>query len=245
MATPATAPITQTLTGASALRLQQAKELWTKSKEDRDKLGRLLYEERNERLSGGGRGIHEGFHQWLRDAGIPKAAAYRRIAEYEISIGIRKPEEDKPVSNETSLPAIETPEVAVPAGDPVAKPAVESVGSGPIEVPAPVAGESLASGNFWEALHDRLNPLVPSFSDGVEHKTVVMLRQALTEPANTQAEKHFRKYTIELLDKISKNFSEYAQQLKYAEVVQVEQPTTSGELAYQIDHSAPNFEAAA
>jgi len=72
---------------------------------------------------------------------------------------------------------------------------------------------AMASGNFWEELHGRLNVLVPSYSDGTEHKTVAMLQQALAEPANTKAEKNFRKYVIKLLTKISKDFSEYAQKL--------------------------------
>lgn len=104
---------------------------------------------------------------------------------------------------------------------------------------------AMASGNFWEELHGRLNVLVPSYSDGTEHKTVAMLQQALAEPANTKAEKNFRKYVIELLATISKDFSEYAQKLaaEYAEIVQAEHPTTSGETAYQVDHSAPVYEA--
>jgi hypothetical protein len=104
----------------------------------------------------------------------------------------------------------------------------------------------VASGGFWEALHGRLNPLVPSFSDGAEHKTVEMLERALTEPAHTQAERNFRNYVIELLNNISEQFAQYAQQLqiKNAELVQREYPTTNGEMAYQIDHSAPNHEAA-
>jgi hypothetical protein len=98
--------------------------------------------------------------------------------------------------------------------------------------------------SFWEILYDRLNPLVPSISDGAEHKTVTMLQQALTEPTTTQAEKNYRNYVIKLLETISANFSEYAKQSKNAELVQVEHPTTSGEMVYQTNHSAPYYEAA-
>jgi hypothetical protein len=102
MATPATAS-----QYTSTTRLQRVKELWIADKANREEIGRLLYEERSERLSVGGAGNRSGFHQWLRDAGIPKQSAYRRIAEYEISIGVRDPEDDydKPVPNGTSLPA--------------------------------------------------------------------------------------------------------------------------------------------
>jgi hypothetical protein len=93
-----------TETSQSQQRLLRVKELWTRSQKDQLELGRLLYEERGERLGVGGQGNREGFHQWLRDAGIPKNSAYRRIAEYEISIGERSEDEpfDKPVPNGTS-----------------------------------------------------------------------------------------------------------------------------------------------
>jgi hypothetical protein len=77
----------------SEARLARVKELWIADKTTREELGKLLFEERAERRSVGGRGVEEGFHQWLREAGIPKQSAYRRIAEYEISIGVRAPEE--------------------------------------------------------------------------------------------------------------------------------------------------------
>jgi hypothetical protein len=89
MATPATAQYTSTSL-RSTTRLQRVKDLWIADKANREEIGRLLYEERSERLSVGGAGNRTGFHQWLRDAGIPKQSAYRRIAEYEISIGKRE-----------------------------------------------------------------------------------------------------------------------------------------------------------
>jgi hypothetical protein len=145
---------------------------------------------------------------------------------YEVSIGVKQPPlvaDNSPVAN---------------------TPAVIDDADAPIDADEVVLDE-IATGGFWEDLHARLNPLVPSFSDGAEHKTVVMLRQAMTEPAKTQAEQNFRQYVIALLIKISKDFSEYASQLSNAEVVQVERPTSSGEMAYQIDHSAPTLEALA
>jgi hypothetical protein len=106
--------------------------------------------------------------------------------------------------------------------------------------------EPIASGGFWEDLYKRLNALVPTYSDGTHHKTVEMLQRAYTETTHTQTEKDFRNYVIKLLVTISKDFAEYAQRLKNnnAELVQGECPTTSGEMAYQPDHSAPIYEAA-
>jgi hypothetical protein len=101
MTAPSTAPVVIT---ESMQRLLQVRDLWTRNQKDQLEIGRLLYEERKERLGVGGRGIHEGFAQWLREAGIPNKSAYRRIAEYEISIGERAEPEDKPVSPDTSLP---------------------------------------------------------------------------------------------------------------------------------------------
>lgn len=97
----ATATATAT---TSELRQQQVHDLWVAGKANRTELGRLLYDERNERLSVGGAGNRDGFHEWLRGAGIPKQSAYRRIREYEISIGVCEPEDayDKPVPNGTA-----------------------------------------------------------------------------------------------------------------------------------------------
>jgi len=82
----------------SQKRLVRVRELWKQSRKDQLEIGKLLYEERAERKRKGGRGIEEGFHQWLREAGIPKTSAYRRIAEYEVEIGARTEDEtyDKP-----------------------------------------------------------------------------------------------------------------------------------------------------
>jgi transposase-like protein len=77
----------------------------------------------------------------------------------------------------------------------------------------------IAKGGFWETLFHQLNTLVPSSSDGAEHKTAALLQKMTTETAVTKAEVNFRGYTISLLKQISTNFAEYAEQLS-AEVVQ-------------------------
>jgi hypothetical protein len=91
------------------------KELWAVGKPNREELGKLLYEEREERCSVGGAGNREGFHQWLKDAGIPKQSAYRRIAEHEILIGERAPEN----AYDQSIPE------PVPSGTPAVAPIAE------------------------------------------------------------------------------------------------------------------------
>lgn len=89
----------------STERLLRVRDLWNKSEKDQLEIGRLLYEEHKERLGVGGRGARDGFHEWLRETGIPKTSAYRRIAEYEIFIGERTEDDkyDKPVPIGTSL----------------------------------------------------------------------------------------------------------------------------------------------
>jgi hypothetical protein len=95
-------------TTLSESRLLRVRELWERSRESQLEIGRLLYEERAERLAVGGRGVEGGFQSWLRDAGIPKKSAYRRIAEYEVSIGLRAEDspDDKPVSVDTPFETI-------------------------------------------------------------------------------------------------------------------------------------------
>jgi hypothetical protein len=72
--------------------------------------------------------------------------------------------------------------------------------------------------DFWKELYHLLNALVPSISDGAEHKTVVMLEESLTRPATTQADRNYRHYVIDSLEKISVSFANYAQELRSAEV---------------------------
>jgi hypothetical protein len=81
-------------TSESMERLLQVRDLWNKSQKDRLEIGRLLYEERQERLAVGGSHAWDGFHEWLRKTGIPKTSSYRRIAAYEVSIGVRSQDDD-------------------------------------------------------------------------------------------------------------------------------------------------------
>ena len=67
-----------------------------------------------------------------------------------------------------------------------------------------------------EALFIRLNALVPTYSDGVEHVTVQLLESVckLSEAGNlSNADKDFLQSIIPLLERISKDFSKYAQRL--------------------------------
>jgi hypothetical protein len=190
---------------ASQLRLTKVRELWQKSKESQLEIGRLLYEERAERFSVGGRGMFDGFHQWLREADIPKTSAYRRIAEYEISIGERAEDDafdKKPVPDGTSLPSNWIPvHKAAQGATPPASPKKQ------------VHSEGIASGGWWEKLYYQLNRLVPTISDGQEHALVVMLRQAATQSASSPTEKQYREYVVTLLRQAAKEFTEYADKL--------------------------------
>ncbi len=106
---------------ASNRRLTRLRELWPQAQPNQLEIGKLLYEERKDRISVGGRGHNDGFHEWLRQAGLSKASAYRRIAEYEISIGKREDPLSKPVS-------LETTSVDFEAFDPVAEVVIRSDG---------------------------------------------------------------------------------------------------------------------
>jgi len=71
------APSSSTVITESMQRLLQVRDLWTRSQKDQLEIGRLLYEERKERLSvGGGSYSRDGFHAWLREAGVPKTSGY-------------------------------------------------------------------------------------------------------------------------------------------------------------------------
>lgn len=192
---------------ASASRLVRVRELWDSLRKNKLEIGRLLYEERAERLSVGGRGIEEGFHAWLRDAGIPKTSAYRRIAEYEISIGERSENDefDKPVPNGTTFQN----------ADVVQGEQVTTNDEMPyrIEPSAPNFSE-IAHGAFWEDLYRQLTPLTQTISDGAEHALVVLLNEARTRDAASPAEQNFRSYVVSLLKQISKEFSERASELE-------------------------------
>jgi hypothetical protein len=67
----------------------------------------------------------------------------------------------------------------------------------------------------FEALFYRLNALVPTCSDGTEHITVQLLEAVCSVPKEKQSEadKDFLKSIIPLLNRISKDFAEYARRL--------------------------------
>jgi hypothetical protein len=70
----------------------------------------------------------------------------------------------------------------------------------------------------FEELASRLNTLVPSLSDGVEHKTVSLLQQAIGSVTGdlNETDAHHLEEVIYLLETVSKTFSEYAKRLHRA-----------------------------
>lgn len=68
----------------------------------------------------------------------------------------------------------------------------------------------------FEALFCKLNALVPTYSDGVEHVVVTLLESVCNAPkANrTPADKDFLLSIVPLLESISKNFAAYAKRLR-------------------------------
>lgn len=196
------------MSDASQARLIRVRELWERSKAAQLEIGKLLYEERAERLSVGGRGVINGFHQWLREAGIPKTSAYRRIAEYEISIGERAEENtfDKPVPDGTPLPDHWQP---VPAH---LQP--KELKDYRLEPPKKQVHQDHRTGGWWEGLYYQLNRMVPMTGDGCEHVLVAKLDDARTQPANTLAERNMMFCVVRLLEEISKDFARRAEELR-------------------------------
>jgi hypothetical protein len=68
----------------------------------------------------------------------------------------------------------------------------------------------------FEALFNRLNALVPTCSDGVEHVTVTLLETVCSTPRQdyTQADKDFLQSIVPLLERVAKDFSAYADKLR-------------------------------
>jgi hypothetical protein len=170
--------------------------------------GKVCYEWR-EKFSAQGSRTGGGLAQILRKLGIKAGKVYYWIAEYEILIGVRQPKPQPELESE--------PESDLESG----KPNVASyVTSSPAKkIAEKTEPAEIANGGFWEDLYHRLNTLVPSISDGAEHMMVTMLKKMTTEPVTTQAESNYRKYTVSLLEQISKDFAGYAKALKLAEVV--------------------------
>jgi transposase-like protein len=77
--------------------------------------------------------------------------------------------------------------------------------------------------SVFEELSKVLNTLVPSITDGVEHKTITLIQEAsdrvLAQDLTKQEEEH-RKEVVFLLNKISKDFAIYAQMLSQSGTVQ-------------------------
>jgi len=72
--------------------------------------------------------------------------------------------------------------------------------------------------SVFEELASRLNALVPSLSDGVEHKTVSLLQQApesVTSDLNETGTLHLEE-VIYLLETVSQDFAAYAKELRSA-----------------------------
>ena len=171
--------------------------------------GKVCYEWR-EKFSAQGSRTGGGLAQILRKLGIKAGKVYYWIAEYEILIGVRQPKPEPELESE--------PETDFESGEPNI---TSNVTPGPVKKTAEKTEPTIeiAKGGFWEDLYHRLNTLIPSISDGAEHTTVTMLKKMTTEPVTTQAESNYRKYTVSLLEQISKDFAGYAKALKLAEVV--------------------------
>ncbi len=110
---------------------------------------------------------------------------------------------------------------------PASAPAVE-----PTQLTKPkqvhVSGDEDAS-PFWKTLFHKLNALMPTYSDGVEHAMVTMLDEAYGEPLGEDGA-DFLKSIVPMLEKISADYAERALKLKtrmkfddLAEIVQVEE----------------------
>jgi hypothetical protein len=68
----------------------------------------------------------------------------------------------------------------------------------------------------FEALFYRLNALVPTYSDGTEHVMIQLLEGVCSVPKEelSEADKDFLKSIIPLLNRISKDFADYAKRLQ-------------------------------
>jgi predicted SprT family Zn-dependent metalloprotease len=222
--TPVTPPVIEQTPAeiASQQRLMRVRELWTKGRADQLEIGRLLYDERAERLGVGGQGCRDGFHQWLRDAGVPKNSAYRRIAEYEISIGERSEDDpfDKPRVPKLAVPN-GTGTVEVPNIEPVEPAPVNPTEKKPVQsvqVPIAPAVEPVSESNAPVG-----EPVEP------ESKAIPVLK-----PVRTEYDKGYADGHAEALHKVaalrfkaepSKCYQRHIREV-YAEIEGREQITT-------------------
>ena len=102
---------------------------------------------------------------------------------------------------------------------------------------------------FWKTLGNKLNALLPSYSDGSEHTMVSLLEQAYTEPLSKDAT--VLKSIVVMLKKISSEYAEHAQKLEarmkfdeIAEIVQVEEQMAPPSGGVSIPTSPLHFEGA-
>jgi hypothetical protein len=68
----------------------------------------------------------------------------------------------------------------------------------------------------FEALFYKLNGLVPTYSDGVEHVVVTLLENVCNTPKEKRsaADEEFSQSVMYLLERISKEFAAYAKRLR-------------------------------
>ena len=66
---------------------------------------------------------------------------------------------------------------------------------------------------FWKTLNNRINPLLPSCSDGSEHVLIKLLEKLSEEPLPAR-ETCLVQGTIGMLERIATNFKEYATKLR-------------------------------
>ena len=216
----------------------------------------------------------EGLCAWLHKEGIPRRTAYYWINSYEVSIGVREPEAPKPEATEKKLVILDAiaapkPEALEPSATPatvsvmpslddpkyrypatvvhVKEPVVNPTKKKPVqsvELPSPGPIEPVCA---FDPLISALYCLTNNGNDGVEHKFITMMEEALARCESNSVSGDGRETVIYLLDRVSKEFAIYAQRfkgLKNAGFVQAGLSVTNRGMAYQTDHSAPKFEVA-
>ena len=136
-------------------------------------------------------------------------------------------------SNPNYVPVAQRGEIIspVPALDEPATPAVEAapIITDAINFPTKpkqlhIVGDENAP-IFWKTLGNKLNALLPSYSDGSEHTMATLLEQAYNEPLSTDPT--VLRSVVVMLKNIAADYAEHARKLeariKFAEIVQVEE----------------------
>jgi hypothetical protein len=67
---------------------------------------------------------------------------------------------------------------------------------------------------FWERFCQALERITPSWSDGVEHRFVVLMEQSLIEPATTKQDVIHKNLCIKILRQAADLFSKHAKILE-------------------------------